>query len=97
MASPTPISHIDAMKKLFAILVALACLWVIITPFDFQPLPDFFIDEAIALIILTKTMSYLGIDISRFLPFINMRKNRNAVPPVPEKKAPSAKDAVIDV
>jgi hypothetical protein len=86
------------MKKFFAIIVALFSAWVLFTPFDLHPfLFDFFIDEAIALLLFTKAMAYLGFDVTRFLPFMNKRSGSQEPPPFPGKQAPTAKDTVIDV
>lgn len=68
------------MKKAFAVLVVLISAWVLFTPFDLPPIPFFFIDEAIALILLTKSLRYLGIDIAHFMPFINSRKRSTTAP-----------------
>ncbi|MFC7335791.1 hypothetical protein ACFQY0_01275 [Haloferula chungangensis] len=77
------------MKKAFAFLFALLSglyllIWgPMVGPLD--PIP--IIDEATALLIFVKSMSALGIDISRFLPFIGKKKPKGA-----EKDAP-----VVDV
>jgi hypothetical protein len=86
------------MKKVFAVIIALISAWVLFLPFDLPPIPFFFIDEAIALVLLTKSLRYLGIDIARFLPFINSHK-RSAKPPEPRQKSvnPAHPGPTIDV
>ena len=71
------------MKKALAVLIALLSAFVLFLPFDLPPFPFFFIDEAIALVLLTKSLAYLGIDITRFLPFVksHSRKATNPTPP----------------
>ncbi|MEP4076546.1 hypothetical protein [Haloferula sp.] len=74
------------MKKvltiLFALISGIYLLTVGIAP---DPLP--FIDEATALLIFVKSMSALGFDISRFLPFLGKKAPKTA-----EKESP-----VVDV
>jgi hypothetical protein len=76
------------MKKVLAAVVALlsggyllALGWV---P---DPLP--FLDEATALLILVKSLSVLGIDLSRYVPFLSKRLKR--------RKNQAKAGAVIDV
>ncbi|GAA5482457.1 hypothetical protein [Haloferula sargassicola] len=57
------------MKKLLAMLFALASGVVLFIP-DMLP----FIDEAVALMILVKSLQVLGVDISRFIPFMKSGK-----------------------
>lgn len=98
MAQARKMVEYPLMKKFFALVIALFSAWVLFTPFDPHPfLIDFFIDEAIALLLFTKAMAYLGFDVTRFLPFLNKRAGSKAPPPFPEKQAPGAKDTVIDV
>jgi hypothetical protein len=78
---------IRAMKKAFAAFVALISAIVVFLPFDLPPIPFFFIDEAIALVLLTKSLRYLGIDITQFLPFIQKHKQKRSTP-APGTKAP---------
>ena len=57
------------------------------------PLPDPLpiIDEATALLIFVKSMSYLGFDVMRFVPFLSGRKNGKA------PRAREGSDQTIDV
>ena len=88
----------DRVKKFFAIIVAAVSAWVLFTPFDLGPAPFlFFIDEAIALVLFTKSMSYLGIDIARFLPFLQSRKRKNGPAGNTNDGFSSANEPVIDV
>lgn len=75
------------MKKAFAAFVALISAVVVFLPFDLPPIPFFFIDEAIALVLLTKSLRYLGIDITQFLPFIQKHKQKRPAA-APKGKAP---------
>jgi hypothetical protein len=67
------------VKKAFAFLFALLSglyllIWgPMVGPLD--PIP--IIDEATALLIFVKSMSALGIDLSRFLPFIGKKKSKD--------------------
>jgi len=67
------------MKKAFAVLAALMSGGYLLT-LGIAPDPLPFIDEATALLILVKSLSVLGIDISRFVPFLG-RKTRTQSPP----------------
>jgi hypothetical protein len=94
--------YLEGMKKLlvkaFALLIAVLSAWVLFTPFDLPPFPFFFIDEAIALVLLTKSLGYLGIDIARWIPFLKSRhqsKPRSAQGSF--GSSASAKDPIIDV
>jgi len=59
------------MKKILVLLIALASgISLCADIFIFDPLP--FLDEALLLAIFTKSMAYLGVDFTRFIPF--MRK-----------------------
>jgi hypothetical protein len=87
-----------AITTLFAVFIALISAWVLLPFFDLPPIPFFFIDEAIALILLTKSLAYLGIDITHFIPFLKNRK-QGKKPTAPDAFGPSAtaKEPVIDV
>ena len=86
------------MKKFFAALLALLSGIVIFTPFDFiPPIPFFFIDEAIALVIFTKSLNYLGLDISRFLPFLRTKSGKPLAPQKAADVPPSKTGPTIDV
>ena len=63
------------MKKAFAALFAvLSALYLLIWGPMVGPLdPVPIIDEATALLVLVKSLSVLGIDISRFLPFLGKK------------------------
>ena len=71
------------VKKLIALLFALISgiylltLGVWIGPPDFVP----FIDEATALIIFVKSMSVLGVDLSRLVPFLGRKGKTPSKPP----------------
>ncbi len=67
------------MKKAFALLAVLMSGGYLLT-LGIAPDPLPFIDEATALLILVKSLSVLGIDISRFVPFLG-RKTRAQSPP----------------
>ncbi len=76
----------NTVKKAFAFLFALLSGLYLLT-IGIAPDPIIIIDEATALLVLVKSLSVLGIDISRFLPFIGKKKPKD-----PEKNA-----AVVDV
>jgi len=77
------------MKKFFAVLLALLSGGYLLT-LGIAPDPLPFLDEATALLILVKSLSVLGIDLTRYVPFLNKRlKGR--------KKAAKVAGAVIDV
>jgi hypothetical protein len=97
IAGSAAILHNDPMKKFFAFIVAGISAWVLFTPFDLPPVPFFFIDEAIALLLFTKSMAYLGFDISRFLPFLQNRNRKSPSPGSPAGQSGAAKKPVIDV
>jgi len=75
--------YFPAMKRLFVWLVAiLSGLYVLIplpwfTPAD--PIP--FLDEGVALMIFLKSTSWLGYDLSRWLPFLRARGGKRPVQP----------------
>lgn len=71
-----------ALTILFALISGIYLLTIGIAP---DPLP--FIDEATALLIFVKSMSALGFDISRFLPFFGKKTPKSG-----EKESP-----VVDV
>ncbi|MFM2170563.1 MAG: hypothetical protein RI957_792 [Verrucomicrobiota bacterium] len=85
------------MKKFFAVLIAGVSAWVLFTPFDLPPVPFFFIDEAIAFLLFTKSMSYLGFDISRILPFLPRNSRKKPSTSSPSGGTHPAKEPVIDV
>ena len=72
------------MKKFLVLMIAVAsgislCADIFIP----DPLP--FLDEALLLAIFTKSMAYLGVDFTRFIPF--MRKNRQTPAGAPSPQA----------
>jgi hypothetical protein len=79
------------LKKIIVLLLAMVSGWILFTPFDLPPFPFMFIDEAIALIIFTKSMTYLGFDVTRFIPFMR-NKGKSAAP-----NSADDKNAPIDV
>jgi len=85
------------MIKFFAALLALLSGIVIFTPFDLPPVPFFFIDEAIALVIFTKSMGYLGIDLTRFIPFLRTKSGKPLAPQKAADVPPSKTGPTIDV
>lgn len=65
------------MNKLIALLFALvAGIYLLFLGWIPDPVP--FLDEGMALIILVKSMSVLGVDLSRFLPFFGRRSKKEA-------------------
>lgn len=89
------------MKKIFgkiiAAFLALISGIVIFGCFDLPPIPFFFIDEAIALVIFTKSMSYLGIDITRFIPFLRTKSGKPLGPQKAAEVPPMKTGPTIDV
>jgi hypothetical protein len=80
-----PFAYDARVKKLIAFSFALASgLYLLVMgpiPFPADPIP--IIDEATALIIFVKAMQVLGIDLSRFIPFLGKKeKSQNAPGPV---------------
>ncbi|WP_193214145.1 hypothetical protein [Luteolibacter marinus] len=73
------------MKKLIAVIFALVSGTYVVL----GPIPDFipFLDEATALVIFVKSMAVLGVDLSRFVPFLGKRQG----------KAPKSDGPVVDV
>lgn len=71
------------MKKLIVLLIAvvsgISLFADILIP---DPLP--FLDEAILFAIFTKSITYLGFDLTRFMPFLKSRRS---------KQTPTAKPA----
>jgi hypothetical protein len=77
------------MKRRFAWLLAgTSAAYLLIV----GPMPDlvFLIDEATALMIFVKSMTYLGYDVRRFLPFLGRGKAKGPLPK-------GAKDVTVDV
>ncbi len=60
------------MKKALATLAVLMSGGYLLT-LGIVPDPVPFIDEGIALVVLVKSLGYLGIDISRFVPFMSRK------------------------
>ncbi|OYV07069.1 MAG: hypothetical protein CFE26_02965 [Verrucomicrobiales bacterium VVV1] len=60
------------MKKALATLAVLMSGGYLLT-LGILPDPVPFIDEGIALVVLVKSLGYLGIDISRFVPFMSRK------------------------
>lgn len=85
------------MKKLFALLIALVSAWVLFLPFDLPPIPFFFLDEALALILLTKSLRYLGFDIAPWLLHLLRKKSPHAAGKKAARASQSKQDSVIDV
>ena len=68
------------MKKAFALLLAFLSGGYLLT-LGIAPDPLPVVDEATALLILAKSLSVLGFDISRFIPFLRKgspRKRRDS-------------------
>ena len=80
--NPDFFAYSGRVKKFLAVIFALISgIYVI-----FGPVPDFipFLDEATALLIFVKSMSVLGVDVSRFIPFLGKKgKTAAAKPPGP--------------
>jgi hypothetical protein len=60
------------MKKALAILAVLLSGGYLLT-IGILPDPVPFIDEGLALIVLVKSLGFLGIDVSRFVPFMSRK------------------------
>lgn len=74
-------AYTSPVKKFLAVIFALISgVYVIFGPFP-DPLP--FLDEATALLIFVKSMSVLGVDISRFVPFLGKKTKNPPKPPGP--------------
>ncbi len=68
---------LPAMKrKIVWLLAILSGLYLLIAGPMLDPLP--FVDEAMALMIFVKSMSYLGYDVRRWLPFLRKNKSPRA-------------------
>ena len=76
------------MKKALATLAVLMSGCYLLT-LGIVPDPVPFIDEGIALVVLVKSLAYLGIDISRFVPFMSRK--------VKPGKGPEGDGQTIDV
>lgn len=76
------------MKKALATLAVLMSGGYLLT-LGIVPDPVPFIDEGIALVVLVKSLAYLGIDISRFVPFMSRK--------VKSGKGPEGDGQTIDV
>jgi hypothetical protein len=76
------------MKKALATLAVLMSGGYLLT-LGIVPDPVPFIDEGIALVVLVKSLAYLGIDISRFVPFMSRK--------VKPGKGPEGDGQTIDV
>jgi hypothetical protein len=76
------------MRKLFAALVALLSGGYLLT-LGIAPDPLPFLDEATALLIFVKSLSVLGIDLTRYVPFLSKR--------VKGRKDAAKRAATIDV
>ena len=87
----------DYVKKVFALLIALLSAWVLFTPFDLPPVPFFFLDEAIALLLFTKSMAVLGVDVTRYLPFLRGGNKKSKSPTDGKQPPPAPKEPFIDV
>jgi len=85
------------MKKLLALLIALVSAWVLFLPFDLPPFPFFFLDEALALVLLTKSLRYLGFDIAPWLPHLPRKKSPCAAGSKAAPASQAKRDSVIDV
>jgi hypothetical protein len=68
---PGIFAYTGPVKKFIAVIFALISGVYVI----FGPIPDFipFLDEATALLIFVKSMSVLGVDVSRFIPFLGKK------------------------
>lgn len=67
------------MKKALALLFALLSGGYLLTiGILWDPVP--FIDEGLALIVLVKSLGFLGIDISRFVPFMSRKTKAGKTP-----------------
>ncbi|MGC4017290.1 MAG: hypothetical protein QM755_22660 [Luteolibacter sp.] len=65
------------MKKAFALLAVLMSGGYLLT-LGIAPDPLPLVDEATALLILVKSLSVLGIDVSRFIPFLGRKTKQSA-------------------
>jgi hypothetical protein len=72
------------MKKFFAVLLALLSGGYLLT-LGIAPDPLPFIDEATALLILVKSLSVLGIDLTRYVPSLSgrLKQRKQAAKPGP--------------
>lgn len=86
------------MKKIIVLLIAIVSgISLCADIFIIDPLP--FLDEAILLAIFTKSVAYLGFDVSRFLPFMRKKgRTKGATPPPqPATSASGSTGPTIDV
>lgn len=67
------------MKKALATLAVLMSGGYLLT-LGILPDPVPFIDEGVALVVLVKSLAYLGIDISRFVPFMSRKAKQEKTP-----------------
>jgi hypothetical protein len=80
----------QGMKKFIVLVIAIVSgISLCADIFIFDPLP--FLDEAILLAIFTKSVAYLGFDVTRFIPFMR-KKGKSSTP-----HTPADKNAPIDV
>jgi hypothetical protein len=78
------------MIKCLALLLAFMSGYILFLPFDVP----FFIDEAIALPIFIASMKALGVDVTRWIPFL--RRGKKSIIPHP-MKSQAHRDTTIDV
>lgn len=70
------------MKKIFALLFAgLSGLYLLTAGPMIDPIP--FLDEGIMLVIFAKSLLVLGVDISRFVPFMGGKSKASGGKPGP--------------
>jgi hypothetical protein len=79
------------IKKIFALFCALISGWILFFIIDAPG----FIDEFIALPIFILSMKTLGVDLTRYVPWIKARKKKSIFPS--KNNQPSGRGPVIDV